>query len=423
MAHTQHTQHTHSVAAYDNAPFFEKVLKHAVQNNFIDQARLAEMINDAATGSLQIAEYFDESTHLRQNLEVSMRRMVSLVSLYLEDTTDGELDKAAQLLKDKPFRALSRGGSQMLKALYSMPEDEHFGSSRLDSEREFLKKCLSKELSVAKYRQSFKDCERYKNQINLATLLVKKLGATASELNDMHASSQHVIRTSLLSLAYGAKKAMANKNKFPDEATLLEIFTSMRKEWALLGDVTSSSKFIEDVPIELQANIKATLQSIQNEDIPKIVNQSINLELVLNDLKHSKYFYLYDQLNEVSRFDKALAADWFSLIGNTDAGSTDEDSLLLTLFLCVAAGVSHKTTLKVFEAKKAVLNIRENGLLQNEVLNLIKTAPQDDINQLMSLWDEFIDEASPYLLDSSDENLHEVMSYLTDRCNIQKTKK
>lgn len=418
-----HTQHTHSVAAYDNAPFFEKVLKHAVQNNFIDQARLAEMINDAATGSLQIAEYFDESTHLRQNLEVSMRRMVSLVSLYLEDTTDGELDKAAQLLKDKPFRALSRGGSQMLKALYSMPEDENFGSSRLDSEREFLKKCLSKEPSVAKYRQSFKDCERYKNQINLATLLVKKLGATASELNDMHASSQHVIRTSLLSLAYGAKKAMANKNKFPDEATLLEIFTSMRKEWALLGDVTSSSKFIEDVPIELQANIKATLQSIQNEDIPKIVNQSINLELVLNDLKHSKYFYLYDQLNEVSRFDKALAADWFSLIGNTDAGSTDEDSLLLTLFLCVAAGVSHKTTLKVFEAKKAVLNIRENGLLQNEVLNLIKTAPQDDINQLMSLWDEFIDEASPYLLDSSDENLHEVMSYLTDRCNIQKTKK
>ncbi|MDI1300167.1 hypothetical protein [Methylotenera sp.] len=417
------TQNIHSVTAYDNAPFFEKALKHAVQNNFIDQVRLAELINDAATGSLQIAEYFDESTHLRQNLEVSMRRMVSLVSLYLEDTTDGELDKAAQLLKDKPFRALSRGGSQMLKALYSMPEDEHFGSSRLDTEREFLKKCLSKELSTAKYRQEFKDCERYKSQINLATLLVKKLGATVSELNDMHASTQHVIRTSLLSLAFGAKKAIASKTKFPDEATLYEIFTSMRKEWALLGDVTYSSKFIEDVPAEFQVNIKTTLQSIKNEDIPKIVNQSVSLESVLNDLKHSKYFYLHDQLNEVSRFDKALAADWFSLIGNTDASSTNEDSSLLTLFLCVAAGVARKSTLKAFEAKKAVLNIRENGLLQNEVLNLIKTAPHDDINQLMSLWDDFIDEASPYLLDSSDENLHEVMSYLTDRCNIQKAKK
>jgi hypothetical protein len=417
------TQNTHSVAAYDNAPFFEKALKYAVDNNIIDQARLAEIINDAATGSLQIAEYFDESTHLRKNLEVSMKRMVSLVSLHLEDTTDGELDKAAQLLKDKPFRALSRGGSQMLKALYNMPEDEHFGSARLDSEREFLKKCLSKELSVAKYRQSFKDCERYKSHLNLATLLVKKLGATTSELDEMHASTQHVIRTSLLSLAYGAKKAITNKIKFPDENTLFEIFTSIRKEWALLGDVTCSSKFMDDVPAEFQAYTKATLQSIQNEDIPKIVNQSVGLESVLNDLKHSQYFYLHNQLNEVSRFDKALSADWFALTGGIDASGNDEDSLLLTLFLCVAGGVDRKTTLKVFEAKKAVLNIRENGLLQNEVLNLIKTAPHDDIDQLTSLWDEFIDEASPYLLDSSDENLHEVMMYLTERCNIQKPKK
>lgn len=418
-----HTQNTHSVAAYDNAPFFEKALKHAVQNNFIDQARLAEIINDAATGSLQIAEYFDESTHLRKNLEVSMKRMVSLVSLYLEDTTDGELDKAAQLLKDKPFRALSRGGSQMLKALYSMPEDEHFGSSRLDTEREFLKKCLSKELSVAKFRQTFKDCERYKSHHNLATLLVKKLGAAISELNEMHASTTHVVRTSLLYLAYGAKKVTANKTKFPDEATLFEIFTSIRKEWALLGDVTYSSKFMDDVPAEYQVYTKSILQSIQSEDIPKIVNQAISLESVLNDLKHSKYYYLHDQLNEVSRFDKALSADWFALTGGIDASGGDEDSLLLTLFLCVAGGVDRKTTLKVFEAKKAVLNIRENGLLQNEVLNLIKTAPHDDIDQLTSLWDEFIDEASPYLLDSSDENLHEVIMYLTERCNIQKPKK
>jgi hypothetical protein len=417
------TQNTHSVAAYDNAPFFEKALKYAVDNNIIDQARLAEIINDAATGSLQIAEYFDESTHLRKNLEVSMKRMVSLVSLHLEDTTDGELDKAAQLLKDKPFRALSRGGSQMLKALYNMPEDEHFGSARLDSEREFLKKCLSKELSVAKYRQSFKDCERYKSHLNLATLLVKKLGATTSELDEMHASTQHVIRTSLLSLAYGAKKAITNKIKFPDENTLFEIFTSIRKEWALLGDVTCSSKFMDDVPAEFQAYTKATLQSIQNEDIPKIVNQSVGLESVLNDLKHSQYFYLHNQLNEVSRFDKALSADWFALTGGIDASGNDEDSLLLTLFLCVAAAVDRKTTLKVFEAKKAVLNIRENGLLQNEVLNLIKTAPHDDIEQLMSLWDDFIDEALPYLLDSSDENLHEVIMYLSERCNIQKLKK
>ena len=106
----------------------------------------------------------------------------------------------------------------MLKALYSLPEDEHFGSSRPESEREFLKKYLSKALSVTKYRQSFKDGEQFKNKINLATLLIKKLGSTSNEFNDMYASADHVIRTALLSLAYGAKKVTANKRtsaRFP----------------------------------------------------------------------------------------------------------------------------------------------------------------------------------------------------------------
>ncbi|MDI1309492.1 MAG: hypothetical protein PSV17_08685 [Methylotenera sp.] len=416
-------QKIHSVAAYDNAPFFEKALKYAVQNNVIDQARLVEIINDAATGSLQIAEYFDESIHLRKNLETSMKRMVSLVSLYLEDATDGELDKAAQLLKDKPFRALSRGGSQMLKALYNLPEDEHFGSIRLENERDFLKKGLNKELSVIKYRQSFKECEHYKHHINLATWLVKKLGASTKELSVTHAPVEHVIRTSILFLTYGTKKALSKRTKFPDETVLFEIFSSIRREWALLGDVTQSNKFLEDVPEQFQITIKTILQSIQNEDIPKIVNDSIGLDSVLHHLTGSKYFYIPDQLNEVSRFDKRLAGEWVALTGDIDTSADNEDLLLLTLFLCVAAGIERKTKLKVFEAKKAVLNIREHGLLQNEVLNLIKAAPHDDVKQLTSLWDEFIDEAAPYLLDSSDENLHEVIVYLTERCNIHKTKK
>jgi hypothetical protein len=413
-----HTQHTHSVAAYDNAPFFEKALKHAVQNNFIDESRLAELINDAATGSLQIAEYFDESIHLRKNLEVSMQRMVSLVSLYLEDATDADLDKAAQLLKDQAFRALSRGGSKMLKALYSLPEDEHFGSTRPESEREFLKKYLSKALSVTKYRQTFKDCEQFKNKINLATLLIKKLGSSSNEFNDMYASADHVIRTALLSLAYGAKKVTINKPKFPDEAALFEIFTSIRKEWALLGDVIYSSKFMDDLPAELQSYANEILVKIQHEDIPKIVNPYSKLESVLNNFKDSRYFCIQSQLGDLSRFDKMQAADWYAL-----TGGSNEDALLLTLFFCASAGVAHKTSLKLTDAKKAVLNIRENGLLQHAVLNLIKLAPHDESDQLTSLWDDFIDEATPYLLDHADKNLQDVMKYLAERCHIQQAKK
>lgn len=408
-------KNTQSIAAYDNAPYFEKAFRHAVQHSYVDQTRIDAIVDEAATGSVQIADYFGESSHLRKNLEVSMTRMVSLVSLYLEDTTNAELDKAAQLLKEKPFRALSRGGSQMLKALYCLPEDDYFGSPRLDSEREFLKKCLSKKLSVTKYRQTLADCERFKKNIDFATLLAKRVGASINQLHEHHAPAEHVIRTTLLSLAYGTKKILANKTHPYNEAGLFETFSAIRKEHEFLGDVTCKANFIQELPLAFQDEAISVLSSINKDDIPKIVNQSVTLESAFSDLKDRKYFYIRDQLNEVSRFDQGLAADWFAL-----TGGTEDDVLLLTLFLCTAAGVPQKTTLKRNEAKKAILSIRENGLMQNAVLNLIKKAPHDEVDQLRSLWGDFIDEATPFLLDDSDEKLNEVMTYLSDRCNIQK---
>jgi hypothetical protein len=412
------TKNIQSVAAYDNAPFFEKALKYAIQHSIIDQVRIAEIISDAATGSIQIAEYFGESSHLRKSLETSKQHMVSLVSLYLEASTGGELNKAALLLKEKPFRALSRGGSQMLKTLYSLPEDNHFGSPRLDSEREFLKRSLNNGLSVTKYEQSFKACERFKRDIDFATLLAKKIGVPINQLNEHHVSAEQVIRTLLLSLAYGAKKIVSNKTAFPDEVSLFEIFKSIRKEFVFLGDVTCSTKFIDEIPAEFQSYATEALLNIKNEDISKVVNQSLTLESIFNELKDRQYFYLHDELNEVSRFDKGLSAEWFLL-----TGGTEDDALLLTLFLCAAAGINQETMLKASDAKKAVLNIRQHGLLQNEVMSLIKKAPFDEVAQLKSLWSEFIEEALPFLLDSSDEKLNEVIAYLVDRCNIQTAKK
>lgn len=412
------TTHTRSITAYDNAPFFEKVLSYAVKRNLINQLKIDEIINDAAEGSIQIAEYFGESTHLRKNLEMAMQYMVALVSMYIEDASNGDLEVAAQLLKDKPFRALSRGGSRMLKMLYSMPEDDHFNSPRLESEREFLKKCLVNGMTIPKYRKALSRCEKFKKEINFANWLLSKMGAPIGQLAELHASAEHVIRTSLLALAYGAKKIGTQKASFPDEASLFEIFSSIRKEWMFLGDVTCSTKFLQDVPTEFYDYATDILSSIQKEDIPKIVNKSVALESAFNAIKDRKYFYLYDHLSEISRFDNAQAKEWFEL-----TKGEREDAPLLTLFLCAAAGIKRQTALNVSEAKKAVVNIRENGLLEDEVFNLINNAPQDEKEQLHSLWSDFIDEATPFLLDYSDKKLNEVMFYLTNHCNIQKPKK
>jgi len=407
-----------SIAAYDNAPFFERALKLAVQQQMIDDDGINAIINDAATGAIQIAEYFGEAVHLRHNLEQSKNRMVSLISLYLEQTTHGDPLKAAQLIKDKSLRSLSRGGAQMLKALYALPEDDYFGAKRLGSESEFLQDCLSKGMSLAKYTQAVSAGEQFKLAIDFAGYLLKKTGVSVRPFSDLHASAQHVVRTSLLSLAFGAKKVSAQSAAFPDETALFEIFSAIRKEWSFLGDVTSSKKFVDDLPAEFSDYARQILDSIETEDIAQIVSPKQTLETVFNKLKLSRYFFLYDPLHAMSRFDQAQAEDWYALT----AGS-DDDSVLLTLFLTVAAGMPAKATLTTVSAKKAVQAIRANGLLHKAVSALISKAPHDETEQLSALWQDFVEEAEPFLLDKSDEKCEQVLSYLKDHCHIKSVKK
>ena len=416
-------ENNQSLVFYDNAPFFDRVLKHAVQNKLIDQAKIDEMINDAATGTIQIAEYFGATAHLRENLQQASVWMASLVSLHLENASNGDLQLAAQMIKEKSFRTLSRGGSQMLKALYALPEDDHFGALRFDTESDFLKRCLSSHMTLAKYRQAMVMHSQFKLELALANYLLKKMATPSRAFNDLHAPAKHVLRSAVLFMAYGAKKIAtgklatgklgAGKAGFPDENALFEIFTAMRKEWSFLGDVSCSKKFLEEIPEDYLPLALQTLASIQQEDIPKIVSPSVPLASIFADLKVRQYFFLFDPMNDVSQFDKKLAEEWFVL-----TNGTEDDALLLSLFISAVAGLKLKTSLTVTEVKKAVLNIRENGLLEKEVIKLIKKAPHDEQEQLQSLWSEFIEDASLYLLDESDENLSEAVAYLKDHCNI-----
>ncbi len=402
-----------SLSAYENGPYLEKALRYGVQHQVLNQEGLAAIINDAATGSMQIAEYFGNSSHLRQHLENAKNKMVSLVSLYLEHTCDGDLFQASQLLKDKPFRALSRGGSQMLKTLYALPEENYFGSPRLESEAEFLKKQLTKGVTVAKYRKHLKDGSLTKLKFNFATWLLKQMGVNISAFSELHAPVEHVIRTCILLLAYGAKKTVSKGANYPDESALFEIFTAIRKEWGFLGDVTSSKKFLTDIPPEFNEYALQTLVSIEEDDIPKIVNVSIALQATFDQLKVTQYFFLYNPMDAVSKFDQMQADAWFTM-----TGGNEDDAALLTIMLCSAAGMKPKASLKASEAKKAVLAIRMHGILEEEVLKIINQAPHDEIDQLTALWQDFIEEAKPYFQDKSDDKLVQVLSCVTHHCHI-----
>ena len=115
-----------SVSLFDARPFFEKTLAYGLQHGLISQAKLASIRTDAPKGMVQIARYFG-TEFLRPELERARDRMVNLVSLYLEQTCGGDLQKAAESLRDNSFLSRSKGGSDMLKALIAMPQNSHFG--------------------------------------------------------------------------------------------------------------------------------------------------------------------------------------------------------------------------------------------------------------------------------------------------------
>src|SRR6202166_850968 len=109
------TDQNHHVAIVDKRPFFEKVLSFGMQQGLIDRQHCQKMIADGAKGTVQVADFFG-SSHLYADLENARKRIVNLISLYLEHQFNGNLQKAAESLRDNTFLSHSRGGNEMLKA-------------------------------------------------------------------------------------------------------------------------------------------------------------------------------------------------------------------------------------------------------------------------------------------------------------------
>ena len=114
------------ISLFDARPFFEKALQYGVRHGIIEEARLEAICQDAPKGMVQIARYFG-TEFLRPELEKAKDRMVNLVSLYLEDTSGGDLRRAAESLREHSLLSRSKGGSDMLKKLIAMPQHSHFG--------------------------------------------------------------------------------------------------------------------------------------------------------------------------------------------------------------------------------------------------------------------------------------------------------
>ncbi|MES2955190.1 MAG: hypothetical protein V4711_07025 [Pseudomonadota bacterium] len=398
-----------AVSLYDARPFFEKALQHGVLHGIIGPEKIEAMRAEGPKGLVQIARYFGNE-FLRPELEKARDRMVNLVSLYLESSCDGDLQRAAESLRDFSLLSRSKGGSDMLKALIAMPQNSHFGMNERGGFKDEHIPLLAKWSlrSLADYQAELARRSQVAEVVDAALWLAGELGMDAAELEDAGKDAEAVIRTALLVLAAG-------RTEMPDWVAFEKMIAALRKKHAAAGAALPVA-VPKKLPVPLRAVVEAVRRSVLT-DAPKILDAALPARPLFDRSPAfmGRYFWIEDGLNEVDHHDRVASAGW-----NKVTGGNADDGSLLTLFLCVAAGSAPKTMLTEKSATTLVRKIRKSGfvpaLAQQYILD---HAPVQHQDAYASLWEAFVDEAQPTLESDAVHSLNDALALLRRECHVQ----
>jgi hypothetical protein len=409
-----------TLAHYDARPFFEKALQYGMQHGIISAQKLDDICRDAPKGMVQIAGYFG-SEFLRPELEKARERMVNLISLYLEDSCQGDLRAAAQSLQDNSFLSRSKGGSDMLKRLIAMPQTSHFGMNErkgfTDEHIPHLAKWTLR--SLPDYRAELAQRQRAADLMDAAICLAEMLGTSADELEDYGADAEAVVRTCLLTLA-------TKGDEMPHWREFGDMVLNLRKK-AGAGKASSDKPGTKpisslsigipgDLPMHLHDAVEPVRQSVLL-DVPKMLDEATPIRKLFHQSPAfmGRYFWIESALSEVDHHERSASPTWAKATG----GHTDEGSLL-TLFLCIATSTAPKTILTERSAGTLVRKVRKTGLHPDLVTQYITAhAPAVYQADYVKLWQSFLDEARATLLSDSDYELKDALALLRRECVVQ----
>jgi hypothetical protein len=399
-----------AVSLYDARPFFEKALQFGIAHGIIDQSKLDAIRNDAPKGMVQIARYFG-SEFLRPELEKARDRIVNLVSLYLESSYEGDLQAAAESLRDYSFLSRSKGGSDMLKRLIAMPQNSHFGMNErggfTDEHMPLLAKWTLR--SLPEYQAELAKRSQVAQMIDAAIWLADTLGLDAADLEEAGKDAEAVIRTALLLLA-------TKRTEMPDWVAFDKLIAGLRKKYGAEKSAALTLSLPKNLPAHLQPAVEEVRQSVL-ADLPKILDASLPTRKLFDQTPAfmGRYFWLEDGLSEVDHLDRSTSAAWQKATG----GHEDEGSLV-TLFLCVATGSAPKTLLTEKGAATLVRKIRKTGLSPNLATQYIEAnAPVQHQDDYVQMWLNFCEEAQPTLQSDYDYELKDALALLRRECNIK----
>jgi len=401
-----------SVTLFDHRPFFEKALQHGVRHGIIAPERLASMQLEAPKGIVQIARYFG-TEFLRPELELAKERMVNLVSLYLEDSCDGDLSLAAQALRDHSLLSRSKGGADMLKSLIGMPQSSHFGMQEPPGFRDEHIPLLAKWSlrSLADYRAERSQRMHTTLMVDAATWMANRLSMDADELAEAGVDAEAVIRTALL-MGTGDRRTM------PDWPAFEKQVAAIRKKCAgqsRPGADGACFRWSKELPEPYCDVVESVRQSVM-ADLPRMCDPALSIRRLFTQTPAfiGRYFWSEDALAAVDHFERRNSAVW----DKATAGHLD-DSSLLTLFLRIAAGSSHATLLTQTTAASLIRKVQKSGLDHELPRQFIRQhAPMALQGDYIRLWDDFAQEAEPVLRSDKPFASHDAQALLRRECNI-----
>ena len=408
-----------SISLYDSRPFFEKALQYGVQHGIIPPAKLEAISVEAPKGMVQIARYFG-SEYLRPEIEQAKNRIVNLVSLYLEHSTGGNVQLAAESLRDNTFLSHSKAGSTLLKDLITLPQNSHFGMNErtefTDEHIPLLAKWTLR--TLPEFQAELAKRQKVAAIVDAAIWLAEQLGFDEEQLEEAGMDAEAVIRTALLTLA-------AKNRKLPDWAGFECLVGLLRKKPA--ADIKKSLVLPKNLPDAFAEVVDAVRKSVI-ADLPKLLDPELPARKLFNQTPAfmGRYFWVEDALSEVDTYERevddkhAARIEQSSKTWQKVTQGHSDDSSLLTLFLTIAAGSKPISLLTEKSATTLIKKIRKSGLDAELPLAYIREhAPVAYQNDFCEMWQEFIADAQSTLKSDFDYQLHDAMALLRLQCNVE----
>lgn len=396
-----------AISLYDARPFFEKAVQYGVANGLINQAKLDAICVEAPKGMVQIAGYFG-SEFLRPELEKARERMINLVSLFLEESCQGDVHRAAEALRDNSLLSRSKGGSDMLKKLIAMPQSSHFGMSERKGFTDEMIPHLAKWTlrPLTDYRAELATRRHAADLIEAATWMAAQLDASDDELEEFGAEAEAVIRTALLIEAVG-------RDALPDWIGFEKTIGVLRRQPMLASE--EGIVVPDELPAHLHEAVEAVRQSLL-ADMPRILDANLSPRKLFMQTTAfiGRYFWIEDALAEIDHHERSASNEW----RKATQGQTDEDALL-TVFLHIAAGSAAKISMTDKSAATLIRKIRKSGLHPERAKAFIQAhAPAALREGYVELWRLFLQEAQPLLLSDAVTSHNDALALLRRECVV-----